>query len=66
MSTPFGQLASDAGYHIPIQVLRSGAGFYIGTFEDGPVSRESMEYYPSESSAIEALLKGTWTQRDHS
>lgn len=32
---------------LPLQVLMSNAGFYIGTLdEEGPASRESVEYYP--------------------
>ena len=61
----FGQLASDCGYHIPVSVLRSGAGYYIGTFEDGPVSRESAEYWRTASEAQSCLDTGQWTQRDH-
>ncbi len=67
MSHSFGQLASDSGYHFPVQVLRSGAGFYIGAFDpkSGPVSRESMEYYSTSEAANTALNSNTWTQRSH-
>jgi hypothetical protein len=35
------------GKRLPLQVLRSAAGHYIGTQDDeGPVSRESVEYFP--------------------
>lgn len=44
----------------------SNAGFYIGTLdEEGPASRESVEYYPSRELAQQALDKGTWTQREY-
>ena len=46
------------------QVLKSARGYYIGTFNDqGPVSRESEEYWPSEDKAGDALQTGAWTQR---
>ena len=49
---------------LPIQVLRSAAGWYLGTFgEAGPTSRESVEYFRSEDKAKEALASGNWTQR---
>lgn len=63
---PFGQLASDAGYRLPLQVLRSAAGWYIGTFgKAGPVSRESEEYFRTSDAAQIALSTGNWTQRNH-
>lgn len=51
----------------PLQVLPSAAGWYIGTWDvnDGPVSRESVEYFPTEEEAKEALKSSTWTQRNH-
>jgi hypothetical protein len=52
--------------NLPLKVLQSNAGFYIGTFDDcGPVSRESVEYYPTESAAQNALDKEMWSQRSH-
>lgn len=64
---PSGLLASQTGYQLPIRVLKSAAGFYIGTCLDyeGPVSRESVEYWPTQSAAIAALQDNTWTQRSH-
>lgn len=53
------------GRHLPLQVLRSAAGYYIGTYDDGPVTRESVAYFPTHSSAQQALDTGAWTQRDH-
>lgn len=59
-----GKLAREAGYRLPLQVLKSNAGFYIGTSnETGPVSRESVEYYALQSVAEEALGRNEWTQR---
>lgn len=49
---------------LKLQVLRSANGFYIGTCDkEGPVSRESVEYYPTRELAEEALFCSTWTQR---
>ena len=62
----FGLLASRTGFgEIPNRVLRSAAGYYIGTFdpEDGPISRESAEYWPTKQAAEAALASGNWTQR---
>lgn len=64
----FGTLAQeDLDLRLPLQVLRSGAGFYIGTCSDelGPVSRESVEYWRDEESALNALQTGEWTQRQN-
>ena len=60
-----GVLAARFGYDLPIRVLSSRAGYYIGTFSDtlGHVSRESQQYYPTQQLAEEAFRKGTWTQR---
>jgi len=47
-----------------LEVLRSGAGYYIGTSDDeGPVSRESNEYFRSAKAAQAALASGKWTQK---
>ena len=54
------------GKRLPLQVLRSAAGHYIGTQDDeGPVSRESVEYFPSHEAARHALETGAWTQRQY-
>ncbi|EAU9427372.1 hypothetical protein EOI87_27690 [Salmonella enterica] len=60
-----GMLAAEyAGLSLPLQVLRSGKGFYIGTEnETGPVSRESVEYFTTAEWAERALEQGTWSQR---
>lgn len=50
---------------LPIQVLQSGAGYYIATFDDeGPCSRESLEYFSTFEEATHTLNSGNWTQRD--
>jgi hypothetical protein len=49
----------------PLEVLLSAAGFYIGTADaEGPISRESLEYWKSQDEALTALKTGGWTQRD--
>ncbi len=54
------------GKRLPLQVLRSAAGHYIGTQDDeGPVSRESVEYFPTHLAAQRALGTHAWTQRAH-
>ncbi|MFP9026055.1 hypothetical protein ACLI38_35460, partial [Pseudomonas aeruginosa] len=62
----YGKLAlAHLRLELPLQVLVSNAGFYIGTLdEEGPASRESVEYYPSRELAQQALDNGTWTQRE--
>lgn len=63
---PSGLLAlAYVGKSLSLQVLRSAAGHYIGTFDDGPVSRESVEYFPSHEAARHALETGAWTQRQY-
>lgn len=64
----FGKLALEyCGEQLPLQVLESGAGFYIGTRDEigDPVSRESQEYYKTSQLAADALQNGTWTQKAH-
>lgn len=66
--TQYGQLAWDwCTKKLPLRVLRSAAGFYIGTADDqcGPCSRESSEYFLTEAQAAAALSTGNWTQREH-
>ena len=46
---------------LPLQVLKSNAGFYIGTRDDeGPVSRESDCYFASREEAEQALASDDW------
>ena len=61
----FGALAwRHTGKRLPLHVLRSVAGYYIGTVDDeGPISRESVEYFPTRDLAERALVTGGWTQR---
>ena len=68
VNVPHGELALRyCNLKIELQVLRSGAGYYLGTFspEEGPISRESEEYWPTEAIAELAMENGDWTQRDH-
>ncbi len=42
MTSTNGILAAAAGYTLPLEILKSGRGYYIGTqCSEGPVSRES-------------------------
>lgn len=63
-----GQLAREAGYRLPLVVLESARGFYLGTAnEEGPISRESVEYWTTRSAAEKALAgkEGEdWTQTE--
>lgn len=59
-----GELAAKFGYDLPITVMKSNAGYYVGTRNgEGPVSRESAEYWPTQTEAAEAIETGNWTQR---
>jgi hypothetical protein len=64
---PSGLLAlAYVGKNLPLQVLRSAAGYYNGTFDDdGPDSRESVEYFPSHEAARHALETSARTQRQY-
>ena len=64
--TSYGQLALEyTQKRLPLQVLRSNAGYYIGTADDeGPCSRESCEYWPAQNQAEAALSSGEWTQKE--
>lgn len=54
------------GKRLPLEVRHSAAGHYIGTAdEEGPVSRESVQYFRSYQVASKALVKGRWQQRLH-
>jgi hypothetical protein len=54
------------GKRLPLQVRHSAAGYFIGTTdENGPVSRESVEYFRSYQTADQALTTGCWQQRLH-
>ena len=59
-----GILATEIGLQLPLQVLKSERGFFIGTCDaEGPVSRESVEYFSSYQKAQEALDNELWIQR---
>jgi len=60
----YGQLARRwCKLELPLQVLQSNSGFYIGTADgDDPVSKESVEYFQTHAAAQQALQDGTWTQ----
>uniref|UniRef100_UPI0039F6A6B6 hypothetical protein n=1 Tax=Sulfuriferula sp. GW6 TaxID=3345112 RepID=UPI0039F6A6B6 len=63
-----GQLAKTwCNLDLPLQVLQNHkkGRFYIGTFDpgDGPISRESEEYFDTREAAQAALDAGTWTQK---
>lgn len=61
----YGILAAEGGFaDLPLEALKSAAGWYIGTRASGlPVSRESVEYFDTEQEARSALDSGAWTQR---
>lgn len=62
----FGLLAYQvSGQLLPVQVLRSAAGYYLGTAlpSGEPVSRESECYFYSAREAQRALSRGVWDQR---
>ena len=66
LAPPVGQLAlTYCGKSLPLQVLHSNAGWYIGTHDlMGPCSRESTQYWPSEDAAQAALDTGAWVQKE--
>ncbi len=60
-----GQLAKQLfNMDLPLQVCASDESFYIGTDcpRDGPISRESQEFFLTREAAQAALDAGTWTQ----
>jgi hypothetical protein len=62
----FGYLASLSGQRLPLIPLQSASGWYLGTRDqDGPFSRESVEYFPTSGAAENAMRNNQWTQRDH-
>ena len=60
-----GKLAKEiCGVELPVAVLESQAGFYLGTEDRGvPFSRESFEYFETRDLAEAALACGKFTQR---
>ncbi|MFI8748040.1 hypothetical protein ACIGKL_23215 [Pseudomonas sp. NPDC077186] len=64
---PIGYLAlTYVSQRLPLQVRQSAAGYFIGTADhNGPVSRESVEYFRSYEAAERPLSTGHWQQRLH-
>lgn len=61
-----GILAQDAGFTLPVQVLKSNAGYYLGTRNSQEhISRESVGYWPTFKLALACLASGQWQQRSH-
>ena len=65
-----GLLALQCGKTLALEVYRSAAGFYLGTYAEdkecgfpAPFTRESQEYWPTAAKASAALESGSWTQR---
>lgn len=60
-----GKLAREfGGVSLPLLVLKSTGGFYLGTsMAEGPFTRESEEYWTTGQEASTALEIGDWTQR---
>ena len=59
-----GKLAASCGFNLPVQVMQSAAGYYLGTTESGlPMTRESAEYWATSQEASGALESGNWTQK---
>lgn len=52
------------GTVLPFKVLKSNAGFYIGTWSDGPYTRESKNYWNTREQAQYALDTGVWLARN--
>ena len=53
-------------HHRILEVLKSNAGWYIGTTKNMmPNSRDSVEYYPTREMAQTALTNNTFTRREH-
>lgn len=51
----------------PLMILKSAAGFYIGTSckYEGPISRQSVEYWPTHEQAEKAFKNNRWTLRSN-
>ena len=59
MNRQNGILAAAAGYTLPLEILKSTRGYYIGTqCSEGPVSRESEEYFKKHDQAAEKQQTG--------
>lgn len=65
LPTVYGLLTMEImGLELELAVLKSHAGYYIGTFdyEEGPMSRES-QYFATRDEAQAALDAASWMQR---
>ena len=52
------------GHDVKLGVWQSGGGFYLGHWDvEGPVSRDSQEYWATKELAEQALKDKSWTQR---
>ncbi len=62
---PHGLLAKEClGLTLELQALKSNAGWYLGTVDkEGPVSRESEQYWSTKEEAEEALRTSQWFQK---
>lgn len=50
-----------------IKVCKSAAGYYLGRFgPEGPIDRDSEQYWRKETEAAAALATGKWTARSSS
>lgn len=68
MQANYGFLAAEYGeVFLPLQVCKSGAGYYIGTLGEfgEPYSRESDCYWSTNAECAEALRTGNWPQKPH-
>lgn len=59
------QCAEFLGITEALAVCESGAGFYLGVVSptEGPLCRDSIEYFATREEAQAALVSGAWTQR---
>jgi phage FluMu protein Com len=55
----------ECGSELPVKVLRSAAGYYLGRWcpRCGPYERVSVSYYPSRPAAEAALASGEYDSR---
>jgi len=59
------QCAEFLGMQVALAVCESAAGFYLGAVSptEGPLARDSAEYFATREEAQAALASGSWTQR---
>lgn len=64
LATGAPDVCPECGTRLQLEVLRSAAGYYIGTrCECGPYSRESAQYWRTREEAKTALRSGNWERR---